>query len=283
MQPSAVKLLFHILISLVLWISFSSFTVVGFVERISAVTLLLEEMEDTQIYTAVKEAVNIQINKVTTDIQKLIKDATDKLNDQFKQVKAKIASLKPPTQTMIDNQPIHSHASTTPSKWVKAIANHNSNQTSAHLYITFTNTEVSNRAITDGLYICHKKCQVEKSKHEPTRCLKCQGWNHLAKDCIDPLTHAVTAQVTIELTNAPHGQKTVSPAKLMTTLAGANNVQLLSRKHTNLTAEVSTIQQYTFQLLILGPGPPEATQASIQMALPTQQHDQNSQTPTPPA
>ena len=71
-------------------------------------------------------------------------------------------------------------------KWAKAIANHNSNQRSAHLYITFTNAEVANRAITDGLYICHKKCQVEKSKHEPTRCLKCQGWNHLAKDCIEP-------------------------------------------------------------------------------------------------
>ena len=71
-------------------------------------------------------------------------------------------------------------------KWAKAIANRNSNQRSAHLYITFTNAEVTNRAITDGLYICHKKCQVEKSKCEPTRCLKCQGWNHLAKDCIEP-------------------------------------------------------------------------------------------------
>ena len=84
------------------------------INAICAVALLLEEMEDIQIYTVVKEAVDIQINEVTTDIQKLIKDATDKLNDQFKQVKAKIASLKPPTQTMIDNQPIHSHASTTP-------------------------------------------------------------------------------------------------------------------------------------------------------------------------
>ena len=84
------------------------------INAICAVTLLLEEMEDTQIYTAVKEAVDIQINEVTTDIQKLIEDATDKLNNQFKQVEAKIASLKPPTQTMINNQPIHSHASITP-------------------------------------------------------------------------------------------------------------------------------------------------------------------------
>ena len=315
------------------------------INAICTVALLLEEMEDTQIYTVVKEAVNIQINKVTTDIQKLIEDAMDKLNNQFKQVEAKIASLKPLTQTMFDNQPIHSHASTTlmlsqtnpipntyaaalinpphanpklaahkgikarqfaisgiknsshsslnptqlkfllnniitelgiptgkiytvtiahddstiieansdiatnwlsneanqkkiceklgtnikfyprsykvlvynvlndmdPNnlqhlleicetnnidsdpikilsvKWVKVIANHNSNQRSAHLYITITNTEVANRAITDGLYICHKKCQVKKSKCEPTICLKCQGWNHLAKDCIEPV------------------------------------------------------------------------------------------------
>ena len=72
-------------------------------------------------------------------------------------------------------------------------------------------------------------------------------------------------------------------AKLTTTLAGADNAQPLSRKHMNLTAEASTIQQYTFQLPILGPGPPEAIQISIQMALLTQQHDQNMQTPTPPA
>ena len=84
------------------------------INAICAVALLLEKMEDTQIYRAVKEAVDIQKNEVTTDIQKLIEDAMDKLNDQFKQVKAKIASLKPPTQTMINNQPIHSHASTTP-------------------------------------------------------------------------------------------------------------------------------------------------------------------------
>ena len=67
-------------------------------------------MEDTKIHTAVKEAVDIQINEVTADIQKLIEDATDKLNDQFKQVEAKIALLAPLTQTMAINQPAHSYA-----------------------------------------------------------------------------------------------------------------------------------------------------------------------------
>ena len=36
-------------------------------------------------------------------------------------------------------------------KWAKAIANRNSNQRSAHLYITFTNAEVANRVITNGV------------------------------------------------------------------------------------------------------------------------------------
>ena len=81
----------------------------------------------------------------------------------------------------IDSDPIKISSA----KWVKVIANHNTNQRSAHLYITFNNAEVANRAITNGLYICHKKCQVKRSKCEPTRCLKCQGWNHLAKDCIE--------------------------------------------------------------------------------------------------
>ena len=70
-------------------------------------------------------------------------------------------------------------------KWAKAIANHNSNQRSAHLYITFTNAEVANSHHQWTLHL-PQECQVEKSKREPTRCLKCQGWNHLAKDCIEP-------------------------------------------------------------------------------------------------
>ena len=74
-------------------------------------------------------------------------------------------------------------ATITSANWAKAIANRSVNQRSAHLYITFSNAEAANRAIANGLAICNKKCQVEKSKKEPTRCLKCQGWNHITKDC----------------------------------------------------------------------------------------------------
>ena len=67
--------------------------------------------------------------------------------------------------------------------WVKAIENRSNNQCTGHLFITFNNQDIANRAITNGLVICNKRCWSEKCKREPLRCLKCQGWNHLAKDC----------------------------------------------------------------------------------------------------
>ena len=67
--------------------------------------------------------------------------------------------------------------------WAKAIENRSASQCTAHLYITFNNIKEANRAIIDRLNICNKKCKAEKSKKEPTKCLKCQGWNHIAKDC----------------------------------------------------------------------------------------------------
>jgi hypothetical protein len=70
-------------------------------------------------------------------------------------------------------------------KWAKAINKRSPTQRTAHLLLTFSNADAANRAITSGLYICNKRCHVEKAKREPTRCLKCQGWNHLAKECLE--------------------------------------------------------------------------------------------------
>ena len=69
--------------------------------------------------------------------------------------------------------------------WAKAIENRSTGQHSAHLYISFNDTDSANRAITNGLIICNKKCSIEQRCRELTRCLKCQGWNHIAKDCIE--------------------------------------------------------------------------------------------------
>lgn len=68
-------------------------------------------------------------------------------------------------------------------RWAKPINRRSPEQRTAHLILTYTNADAANRAITNGLYICNRRCYVEKVKKEPTRCLKCQGWNHFAKEC----------------------------------------------------------------------------------------------------
>jgi hypothetical protein len=70
-------------------------------------------------------------------------------------------------------------------KWIKPIHRRTASQRTAHLTLTFTTADSANRAITNGLYICNRRCQVERVKREPTRCLKCQGWNHFAKECLE--------------------------------------------------------------------------------------------------
>ena len=70
-------------------------------------------------------------------------------------------------------------------KWAKAVDKRSPDQRTAHLLITFNSAEAANRAIVSGLTVCNRRCRVEKSKREPIRCLKCQGWNHLAKECLE--------------------------------------------------------------------------------------------------
>ena len=69
--------------------------------------------------------------------------------------------------------------------WAKAIENCSNSQRSAHLYLTFSNIDLANKAIKNSLSICNKRCHIKKCRKELLRCLKCQGWNHLAKDCIE--------------------------------------------------------------------------------------------------
>ena len=72
-------------------------------------------------------------------------------------------------------------------RWVKPIARRSPEQKSAHLFISFTDPSSANRALSDGLNICNKKIRTEKVRKEPTRCLKCQGWNHHAYECTSPV------------------------------------------------------------------------------------------------
>ena len=68
--------------------------------------------------------------------------------------------------------------------WVKPVAQRSPEQKSAHLFISFTDPFSANRALANGFNICNKKIRMEKVKKEPTRCLKCQGWNHHTYKCI---------------------------------------------------------------------------------------------------
>ncbi|KAF8219202.1 hypothetical protein L208DRAFT_1553984, partial [Tricholoma matsutake] len=52
------------------------------------------------------------------------------------------------------------------------------------MIITFMDPDSTNKAILCGLVICNKKVSVTKCKRELIRCLKCQGYNHVAHECI---------------------------------------------------------------------------------------------------
>ena len=87
------------------------------------------------------------------------------------------------------------------SKLGQSSMNRSVNQRSAHLYITFSNAEATSRAITNGLTICNKKCQVEKARKSPP-----DAWN--AKDGITSqktakkqMIHAVTVWVNTDPSN----------------------------------------------------------------------------------
>jgi len=68
-------------------------------------------------------------------------------------------------------------------RWVKPVHRRAPTQRTAHLILTFNSADAANRVITNGIYICNRRCHAERVRREPTRCLKCQGWNHFAKDC----------------------------------------------------------------------------------------------------
>ena len=68
--------------------------------------------------------------------------------------------------------------------WIKPPARRVPTQTCGHLILMFADPDAANRVKTTGLIICNKRVSVSKYKKEPIRCLKCQGWNHIAAECI---------------------------------------------------------------------------------------------------
>ncbi|PPQ78948.1 hypothetical protein CVT25_002398 [Psilocybe cyanescens] len=72
-------------------------------------------------------------------------------------------------------------------RWAKPIARRNKErrQNFAHLILVMRNTNKANKIICNGLVIHSKRVEVRKSKKEPIRCLKCQEYNHIARECIN--------------------------------------------------------------------------------------------------
>ena len=71
-------------------------------------------------------------------------------------------------------------------RWIKPPARRRTDQRFAHVIATFSDADSANRAIVNGLTICNKRVSVAKCKKEPIRCLKCQGWDHIASECVVP-------------------------------------------------------------------------------------------------
>jgi len=97
-------------------------------------------------------------------------------------------------------------------RWAKPIQRRSPSQKTAHLIVTFTSAEAANRAIADGLNICNRRVHVGKIKKEPVRCLKCQGWNHFAYECISKTDRCAncTEEHRTDQCPHPHQHKCVS-------------------------------------------------------------------------
>jgi hypothetical protein len=68
-------------------------------------------------------------------------------------------------------------------RWIKLDHKCLPTQTVAHLILSLSMLEAVNKVIKEGLSICHKRVYPKKLKREPIRCLKCQGFGHIASAC----------------------------------------------------------------------------------------------------
>ncbi|KAF9538300.1 hypothetical protein CPC08DRAFT_606786, partial [Agrocybe pediades] len=69
-------------------------------------------------------------------------------------------------------------------RYAKPIERRSPYQRFAHLIISLQNSDTANKLINQGMTICGKQVDIRKCKKEPLRCLKCHGYNHIARDCI---------------------------------------------------------------------------------------------------
>ena len=68
-------------------------------------------------------------------------------------------------------------------KWIKPPQRREAAQRVAHALFRMTTPEAANQLISKGMYVNLERLRPTKDKKEPLRCLKCQRWGHMARDC----------------------------------------------------------------------------------------------------
>ncbi|PPQ73739.1 hypothetical protein CVT24_006959, partial [Panaeolus cyanescens] len=68
-------------------------------------------------------------------------------------------------------------------KWIKPAERRSEDQRSAYAMISLTTPQAANRLILRGVELCDSNRDAVRSTRDAPRCLKCQLYGHLAKDC----------------------------------------------------------------------------------------------------
>ncbi|TFK57978.1 hypothetical protein BDN72DRAFT_782662, partial [Pluteus cervinus] len=68
-------------------------------------------------------------------------------------------------------------------RWIKPVEKRNTTQKYAYAIATLNSIDATNSIISNGLWIRGKKAPAERETKDPTRCMKCQGFDHWAKEC----------------------------------------------------------------------------------------------------
>lgn len=69
-------------------------------------------------------------------------------------------------------------------RWAKPPSRRSENQRTATLLLTLTDPELANGFVARGIYICNRRLDARRDKKRPTRCLKCNYYDHMAKECL---------------------------------------------------------------------------------------------------
>ena len=84
---------------------------------------------------------------------------------------------------MIEDDNKLPHGSIIAAHWIKPPHRRENEQCIAHVMFHMSSLEAANFLLQEGLYHDMEHLHPVKDKKEPMRCLKCQCWGHMAKDC----------------------------------------------------------------------------------------------------